>query len=273
MVNNLQASQEMISHNVDMPSFSNDEIALTLNNVRKIYQDCIKNERVIAIKDVTLDIKKEEFLCILGPSGCGKTTLLNIIAGFEDISSGKVLLQGKPIERPGPDRGVVFQDHALFPWLTVRKNIEFGLVAKNVSRYNIEKLCHHYIQLVGLNGFEDKYPHELSGGMRARVALVRVLVNEPKVLLLDEPFASLDAQTRSFMRKELLRVWEMTKQTAIFVTHDIEEALYLGDRVVLFSPRPAIISKIFDIRLSRPRDVNSIEFNRLKREISVKLGE
>ncbi len=257
----------------DIPPFTNDGIALTLNNVGKFYQDCIKNERVVAIRDITLDIKKNEFLCILGPSGCGKTTLLNIIAGFEDITSGKVLFEGKQIERPGPDRGVVFQDHALFPWLTVRRNIEFGLVAKNVPRPKIDELSHHYIQLVGLDGFEGKYPHELSGGMRARVALVRVLINEPKVLLLDEPFASLDAQTRSLMRKELLRIWERTKQTAIFVTHDIEEALYLGDRVVLFSPRPAIISKVFDIGLSRPRDVNGNEFNILKREISIKLGE
>ncbi len=269
----MEASLELNLCKSGIHPISNGEKALTLNNVGKYYQDCSNYERVVAIRDVKLDIYKNEFICILGPSGCGKTTLLNIIAGFENITSGEVLLEGKQIEGPGPDRGVVFQDHALFPWLTVRKNIEFGLVAMSISKSKIEEICHHYIQLINLNGFEDKYPHELSGGMRARVALVRVLVNKPKILLLDEPFASLDAQTRSLMRKELLQVWEMTKQTAIFVTHDIEEALYLGDRVVLFSPRPATISKIFDIRLSRPRDVNGIEFNILKREISIKLGE
>ena len=218
-----------------------------------------------------LEIGDDEFLTILGPSGCGKTTLLNIIAGFDRATSGDVRLDGEAILKPGPDRGVVFQEYALFPWLTVEQNIEFGLRERRIAKAQRRARVRDQIASVGLSGFERRYPQELSGGMRQRVAIARALVNDPKILLLDEPFAALDAQTRTLMQQELLRVWSAARRTAIFITHNIEEAILLGDRVVVMTARPGRIKEIVAVDLRRPRDVTSADFNETRRRIGLML--
>ena len=210
-------------------------------------------------------------MTVLGPSGCGKTTLLNIVASFESASGGEVLLDGEPVRKPGPDRGVVFQEYALFPWLTVQQNIEFGLRERRMPRLERRERVRRQIASVGLSGFEQRYPQELSGGMRQRVALARLLINNPKILLMDEPFAALDAQTRSMMQQELLGVWSAERRTVIFITHNIEEAVLLGDRVVVMTARPGRIKEIVAIELARPRDVTSTEFNEIRRRVTVLL--
>jgi NitT/TauT family transport system ATP-binding protein len=230
--------------------------------------DISRGEKVTAIDGIDLDIADDEFLTILGPSGCGKSTLLNIIAGFDQPSGGEVRLDGKIINKPGPDRGVVFQEYALFPWLNAAENIEFGLRERGVPKAERKARVREQIASVGLRGFENRFPHELSGGMRQRVALARVLVNDPKMLLMDEPFAALDAQTRTIMQSELLRVWGAERRTALFITHNIEEAVLLGDRVVVMTARPGRIKDIVPIKLPRPRDVTSAEFNQTRRYIS-----
>jgi NitT/TauT family transport system ATP-binding protein len=241
---------------------------IVVRQLQKQFNDIARGELVAAIDHISLNICDGEFLTILGPSGCGKTTLLNIIAGFERASGGEVELDGEPIRKPGPDRGVVFQEYALFPWLTVAQNVEFGLRERGVPRTERRQRVNAQILSVGLAGFESRYPHELSGGMRQRVALARVLVNDPKILLMDEPFAALDAQTRTIMQLELLRVWSTALRTAIFITHNIEEAVLLGDRVVVMTARPGRIKEIVPIKLSRPRDVTSTEFNDARRHVT-----
>lgn len=244
---------------------------IVVRHLQKQFNDIARGEVVTAIENINLNIGDGEFLTILGPSGCGKTTLLNIIAGFEHASGGQVQLDGDPIRKPGPDRGVVFQEYALFPWLTVAQNIEFGLRERGVRGAERRDRVNAQILSVGLSGFERRYPHELSGGMRQRVALARVLVNDPKILLMDEPFAALDAQTRTIMQQELLRVWSAARRTAIFITHNIEEAILLGDRVVVMTARPGRIKDIVPINLPRPRDVTSAEFNDARRRITLLL--
>ena len=224
-----------------------------------------------ALLDVDLDVAEREFVCILGPSGCGKSTLLNLVAGFLRPSAGEVRVNGRRVTGPGADRGVVFQEYALFPWLTVEQNIEFGLRERRVPRAKRKARVRQQIASVGLSGFGQRYPQELSGGMRQRVALARVLVNDPKILLMDEPFAALDAQTRSIMQQELLRVWSADRRTAIFITHNIEEAILLGDRVVVMTARPGRIKDIVAVGLPRPRDVTSAEFNQIRRHVAVLL--
>jgi NitT/TauT family transport system ATP-binding protein len=237
----------------------------------KQFTDISRHERIVALDGIDLEIGDDEFLTVLGPSGCGKTTLLNIVAGFDHASDGTVQLDGEAVLKPGPDRGVVFQEYALFPWLTVAQNIEFGLRERGVAKAERQARVREQILSVGLSGFERRYPQELSGGMRQRVALARVLVNDPKILLMDEPFAALDAQTRTIMQQELLRVWSAARRTAIFITHNIEEALVLGDRVVVMTARPGRIKEIVTVNLIRPRDVTSVEFNETRRRITLLL--
>jgi len=236
--------------------------------VRKTYRDAAEGTEIVALDGLTLDIEPREFLTLLGPSGCGKSTLLNILAGFEKPDGGKVLLNGLPIERPGPDRGVVFQDYALFPWLDIQQNVEYGLREKGLDRAETRAIAQRFLALVGLTGFERRYPHELSGGMRQRVALIRVLAIDPKILLMDEPFAAVDAQTRTILQEELQRLWMQTLKTVVFVTHSVDEAIYLADRVTVMTARPGVVKAIVPIELPRPRDSTSDAFNRYRREIT-----
>jgi sulfonate transport system ATP-binding protein len=221
--------------------------------------------KLLALKDILLTINSAEFACVVGGSGCGKTSLLRIIAGLETDYDGAVFLDGKPITGTGLDRGVVFQEHRLLSWLTVHDNIAFGIAGLPPDERSRE--IRHYISLVGLGGFEYEYPHQLSGGMSQRVAIARALVGRPEVLLLGEPFASLDALTRMRMQQEILRIWEAERTTVVMVTHDIEEAAYLADRVVIMSPLPGTIRKILPICLPRPRDRTDREFARLRKSI------
>jgi NitT/TauT family transport system ATP-binding protein len=229
------------------------EGGLTIRGLSKVYHNPYTGEHVVAIADVSLQIPPGEFVAILGPSGCGKTTLLNIVAGFLPPSRGEILLNGRRIQGPGPDRGVVFQSFALFPWKTVLENVAFGLKMRGVPRAERERIARDYIALVGLEGFEHRYPHELSGGMQQRVGVARVLANNPDLMLMDEPFASVDAQTRMTLQEELARIWETRRPTVLFVTHDVEEAVFLANRVVVLTPRPARVRATVDVALARPR--------------------
>ncbi len=211
-----------------------------------------------AVDGVDLHIRSGEFLALVGPSGCGKSTLLDILGGLTGVSGGQVLVDGTPIAGPGLDRGIVFQQYALFPWRTALGNVEFGLEAKKVARSQRSALARHYLGLVGLTGFEHRYPHELSGGMKQRVAIARSLAYDPAVLLLDEPFAALDAQTRETLQDELLRIWGKTGKTILFVTHGIDEAVYLGQRVAVMTSRPGRIKQIVDIPITARADGNDL---------------
>lgn len=225
----------------------------------------------LALGDTNLRVAEGEFICLIGPSGCGKSTLLRIIAGFEPASGGTTIVAGKAVDGPGPDRGMVFQDYGLFPWLTVRGNIGFGPAARGVKKARIRETVEHFLDLVGLSKFADSYPHQLSGGMKQRVAIARVLANDARVVLMDEPFGALDAMTRERLQDELLELWARTRLTIIFVTHAIEEAILLADRVVAMQPGPGRIVSDTRIDLPRPRDVASAEFNGLRRRLSAEL--
>lgn len=202
-----------------------------------------------AIKDIDFSVQSGEFLTLVGPSGCGKSTLLDLLLGLSKPTKGRILIDGQEIKGPGLDRGIVFQQYALFPWKTTRGNVEFGLEAQGVPKNERKEKAEYYIELVGLKDFVNRYPHELSGGMKQRVAIARSLAFNPDVLLMDEPFAALDAQTRETLQAELLRIWEKTKKTIIFITHSIDEAVFLGQRVVVLSPNPGSVKKIVDIPL------------------------
>lgn len=217
----------------------------------------VGREKVTALQDVSLTIGDGEFICLLGPSGCGKTTLLNMLAGFEHPSSGRLHAFGTSIQRPGADRTMMFQDYALFPWLTVAQNIEYGLKRKGCGKAERLRIANHYIQLIDLVGFEGKYPRQLSGGMRQRVALARALAVQPKMLLMDEPFAALDSFTRERMQDELVRVWQAERKAVVFVTHSIDEAIKLADRIVVMSPRPGRVSSVIELDEPRQRDLDS----------------
>jgi sulfonate transport system ATP-binding protein len=221
--------------------------------------------KLVGLGDIFLTIDPGEFVCIVGGSGCGKTTLLRIIAGLETNYEGSVFLDQKRITGPDLDRGVVFQEHRLLSWLTVHDNIAFGLAG--LSHEERDRKIRHYINLVGLEGFEYEYPHQLSGGMSQRVAIARALAGNPEVLLLDEPFASLDALTRIRMQQEILRIWDAERTTVVLVTHDIEEAVYLADRVVVMSPQPGTIKKVLPVSLPRPRDRTDREFIGIRRSV------
>ncbi len=225
--------------------------SIEARNLCKTYES--RDGNVIALQDVSLRVTDSEFVSILGPSGCGKSTLLRILDGLTGADSGQVLMDGKPIERPTQERGFVFQSFNLFPWRTVRGNIEFGMEIKGASKSEMKSVSQRLIELVGLQGFERKYPHELSGGMQQRVGIARALAIDPAVLLMDEPFGALDAQTREDMQDELLRIWAAARKTVLFVTHSIEEAIYLSDRVLIMTPRPGRMLAVLDIPFDRPR--------------------
>ena len=226
---------------------------------------------VIALQDAELSVAGGEFVCLIGASGCGKSTLLRIIAGFEAASEGRVEVRGRRVDGPGPDRGMVFQDYGLFPWLTVRRNIGFGPASRGKTRAEVAAITERFLHMIGLSAFADAYPHQLSGGMKQRVAIARVLANDARVVLMDEPFGALDAMTRERLQDELLALWASTGLTVVFVTHAIEEAIFLADRVVVMSPGPGQILRDVPVPLGRPRDVSSPEFNTLRRELSALL--
>jgi NitT/TauT family transport system ATP-binding protein len=228
-------------------------VKLELRSVNKTFQS--RRGKTPALQNITLDVAPGEFVCLLGPSGCGKTTLLNIIAGLEKPDSGEVLMDQQPVNGPGRDRVVIFQEAALFPWLNVQDNVAFGLAAAGVPRSERLNKASRYLQLVRLSGFKKAFVHELSGGMKQRVALARALALEPQVLLMDEPFAALDAQTRDSLHDELQYIWAQTGKTILFVTHNVREALVLGDRVLLMSARPGRIKREFRCELPRPRHI------------------
>ena len=220
-----------------------------------------------ALKNINLEIRDKEFVCLVGPSGCGKTTLLRIIAGLETPTTGRVIVDGNEVTGPDPRRGMVFQEYSLFPWRKVIDNIAFGLEMRGVEKEERRKTAERYLEMVGLSQFRDAYPYELSGGMRQRVAIARALANDPDVLLMDEPFGALDAQTRNRMQGELLSIWEKTKKTIIFITHSVDEAVYLSDRIVVLTPRPGSIREIVEIPWPRPRDRTSSEFAEVRRKV------
>jgi NitT/TauT family transport system ATP-binding protein len=228
-------------------------------------------QKLVALHDVNIEVHAGEFVCLLGPSGCGKTTLLYALAGHLSPSGGRISIDGIEVKGPGPDRLLVFQEPALFPWLTVRQNIVFALRARGLSRAAAAARAAEYIPLVHLDGFEDTLPHQLSGGMRMRVQLARALAVSPAVLLMDEPFASLDAQTRSHMHQLLQRIWLRDRKTVVFVTHDVREALVLGDRVVVMAARPGRVLRDLDVRLPRPRDPDDESLVELSRRIRTEL--
>jgi len=229
--------------------------------------------RLLALDSINLQVKAGEFLCIVGPSGCGKSTLLHLIAGLHQPSQGHVLVDDKLVDAPGTDRILIFQELGLFPWLTVGQNVEFGMKMTHVPKSEREEKIRYYLRLVHLSQFRNSYIHQLSGGMRQRVALARALATEPDVLLMDEPFAALDAQTRDLLHDELERIWAETGRTIIFVTHNVREAVRLGDRVALFTFRPGRIKREFDIDLPRPRHLEDVTVAKSAREILDELRE
>ncbi|SFB93324.1 ABC transporter ATP-binding protein [Ruminococcus albus] len=238
---------------------------ISVNNVNRIYTDAEGN-KVNALYNVDLDIRPGEFISIIGPSGCGKTTLLRLIAGLDKPQSGELTIDGSRITDVSPERGYVFQQGGLFPWLNVENNIAYGLKARKVYKKNKDKIG-RYISMVGLDGFEKSYPHQISGGMAQRVAIARALINEPKALLLDEPMGALDSFTRADLQDKILELWKENGITMILVTHDIDEAIYLSDRIVIMTPRPGKISKIIDVDLPRPRHRGGSEFLAMRKSI------
>jgi ABC-type nitrate/sulfonate/bicarbonate transport system ATPase subunit len=244
-------------------------VKLSLQGLRVVFARR-RGGHITAVDDLALQARDREFVCLVGPSGCGKSTVLRVVAGLVRPTAGQVLLDGVPVAGPGADRGMVFQSYTLFPWLTVQGNVEFGPRLRGLPPERCAEIARRYITLVGLAGFEGAYPKELSGGMQQRVALARALANEPEVLLMDEPFGALDAQTRALMQELLLSVWEQTRTTVLFVTHDIEEAILLADRVYVMTARPGRIKAEVPVALPRPRTVevfDSPEFLRLRREV------
>ena len=230
-------------------------LKVRIDHVEKIYDG--RQGKMVALNGVDLDIYENEFICVVGPSGCGKSTLLNIIAGLLEPTSGAVYVDGKKVEGSGTERGVVFQQYALFPWLTVLKNVMFGLKLKGMPDAEAKEIAMKYIKMVDLEGFVDAYPKELSGGMKQRVAIARAYAVQPEVLLMDEPFGALDAQTRTQLQAELTKTWQEEKKTCFFITHDVEEAILLASRVVVMSARPGRIKEVIDIDIPYPRDQES----------------
>lgn len=234
-----------------MAGNSSGDVIVKIDHVEKIYQG--RSGEVVALNGVDMEIRENEFVCVVGPSGCGKSTLLNIIAGLERPTSGRVCVKGKEGVNPGSERGVIFQQYALFPWLTVKKNVKFGLKLRGVKEPELSEIADKYIRLVGLEEFGDSYPKELSGGMKQRVAIARAYAVNPEILLMDEPFGALDAQTRTQLQTELLETWEKEKKTCFFITHDVEEAIILAQRVVIMSARPGRVKEIVPVNIPYPR--------------------
>jgi NitT/TauT family transport system ATP-binding protein len=237
--------------------------AIHINGVNKVFSS--QGSEVVALKDINLHINSGEFICLLGPSGCGKSTLLNAIAGFSHPTSGQILVDDKLVTDPGPDRGMVFQEYALFPWMTIERNIAFGLEVAGRSPSAIKERVDFLLNMLKLQDFRTRYPKDLSGGMRQRVAIARVLALESPVMLMDEPFGALDALTRRNLQDELLKIWKAFGTTIVFVTHSIEESIYLADRTIVMTYRPGTVKRDVPILLPRTRDPNDPEFNALKR--------
>lgn len=241
-------------------------MSFQLKNVSKKFIS--QGKELEVVKDINLTVEDREFLCLLGPSGCGKTTILRMIAGLDFPTKGEISENGQPVTGPSPGRGFVFQQYSLFPWRNVLDNIAFGPEVRGVNTEERYQNARNYIEMVGLSNFEDSYPHELSGGMKQRVAIARALANDPLDLLMDEPFAALDVMTRHKLQEELVRIWQDENKTIIFVTHNVDEAVFLADRVVVLSKFPGTIINSFQIELERIRDRNSSEFIALKKEIT-----
>lgn len=239
---------------------------ISLRNVTKSFESAGRVKEVV--KPINLDVKENEFVVLFGPGQCGKTTLINLIAGLELPTSGKVIVDNKEVTGPGPDRGVVYQTTALFPFCTVMENVEFGPKSRGINKKERRKKAQYYIDLVGVQGFENSYPNRLSGGMRQRVGIARAYCNDPKVMLLDEPFGHLDAQTRYMMEEELEKIWSKEKRTIVFVTNNIEEAIYLADRIILLTNCPTQIRKEYIVNLPRPRSYVDTAFLKLRQEIT-----
>ncbi|WP_205746742.1 ABC transporter ATP-binding protein [Duganella callida] len=238
---------------------------IVVSHASKVFQTA--EREVVALKDINLEIPQGQLVCLLGPSGCGKSTLLNAIAGFALPSSGSITADGKTVSAPGPERGMVFQEYALFPWMTVAENIAFGLQIKRQGKAQIAATVERLLAMLSLQDFRNRYPKDLSGGMRQRVAIARVLALDSPIMLMDEPFGALDALTRRNLQDELLRIWAELKKTIIFVTHSIEEAIYLADRIVVMTYRPGTVKRDMLVELPRLRDPAAAEFNALKREL------
>jgi NitT/TauT family transport system ATP-binding protein len=237
--------------------------------IRDLNQSFAKDDgsRLVVLDHITFDVDDKEFVCILGSSGCGKTTLLRLIAGLDEAREGFIHLDGEEIKGTSPKVGMVFQEYSLFPWRTVIDNIAFGLEMQGMEKDQRYGIAERYLNLVNLSQFRDSFPAELSGGMRQRVAVARALALDPVLLLMDEPFGALDAQTRNMLQQELLEIWEGTKKTVIFITHSVDEAVFLSDRIIVLTPRPGRICRIFPINLPRPRDRTSMEFAQVRREV------
>jgi len=244
---------------------------IVIDNVSKVFDS--DGRKMVALQEIDLEIPRGQFVCLLGPSGCGKSTLLNAIAGFAPPTSGRIVADGVPVAGPGPERGMVFQEYALFPWMTVEQNVGFGLEIKGMARAQINQRVAGLLRLLSLEDFAKRYPKDLSGGMRQRVAIARVLALDSPILLMDEPFGALDALTRRNLQDELLRLWAELKKTVIFVTHSIEEAIYLADRIVVMTYRPGTIKRDMLVELPRLRDPAAPEFNALKRELGLMVME
>jgi sulfonate transport system ATP-binding protein len=227
----------------------------------------VSKGRLVALQEIDLEVREGDFVCIVGPSGCGKSTLLSLIAGLDQPTRGEILLDGRPVDGPGVDRVLLFQEHGLFPWLSVRENVEFGLRMTGVPKKERQERARHYLRLVHLSHFENSYVHELSGGMKQRVSLARSLAMEPALLLMDEPFAALDAQTRDLLHEELERIWAETRKTIVFITHNVREAVRLGERVVVMTFRPGRLKREFCVRLPRPRSLEDPEVALAAREV------
>ena len=238
--------------------------------VGKIYPG--KNEPVEALRGIDFTCEAGDFVCLLGRSGCGKSTLLQMMAGLEPPTAGQIAVAGRELHGPSPDAAIVFQDHGLFPWMTVQKNVEFNMKARGTPAAERKRIAAHFVAMTSLTGFEGRYPHELSGGMRQRVGIARALTTDPKALLMDEPFGALDAQTRGNLQDELLQIWEKQRTTVLFVTHSIDEALLLADRILVFSPRPGRIAADIRVDLPRPRAPQSEAFSALARELRGLVG-
>lgn len=239
---------------------------IKVNNVSKVYKNN-ENAKFKSLDNINLTIEKGEFICLLGPSGCGKSTLLNLIAGFDSPSIGEVLIDDKLVKEPSPNYVTIFQNYGLLPWRSVKKNIELGLEAKNISQEERSKIAEKYIDIVGLSKFSKHHPGELSGGMQQRVAIARALAVDPEILFMDEPFGALDAMTRMTMQDEISTIWEQKKKTIIFVTHDIEEAVFLADRIIIMTPGPGKIKSIIHVPIRRKRDRTSEEFLKIRDQV------
>lgn len=248
-------------------------IRIEAREVGKHYSVGRAGTPLAALSGVDFDVHDGEFLCIVGPSGCGKSSFLQMVAGLEPVSEGSLRIDGRAVQGPGADRGMVFQSYALFPWRTVLGNIEFGLELKPLSSRKRREIALHCAHMVGLRGFEDAYPRQLSGGMKQRVGIARALANDPEVLLMDEPFAAVDAQTREMLQEEVLSIWRDAKRTVLFVTHSVQEAVFLGSRIVVMTARPGRVKTIIEIDLPHPRDITSAEFGNLMRPVYAALKD